>query len=155
MALKKKKTKRPVSKKKTVKSVKKSAVKKTGKKKAALKKKKPVKKNVAKKKAALKKKPVKKSITKKKAVAKAAKTKEKVIGSIIHYFPHVRAAVIKLKAPLSAGDTILIKGHTTDFKQTIASMQIDRVPVTSAKVGQEIGLLVDSRVRQHDEVYKI
>ena len=71
-----------------------------------------------------------------------------------HYFPKVRAAVIKLKAPLSIGDTIKIKGHTTDFKQAISSLQIDRVPINSAKKGQEIGLLVDSRVRQHDAVYK-
>ena len=72
-----------------------------------------------------------------------------------HYFPKVRAAVIKLKAPLSVGDTIKIKGHTTDFKQNIASLQINRVSVDSAKKGDEIGLLVDSRVRQHDVVCKV
>ena len=64
------------------------------------------------------------------------------------------AAVIKLKAPLAIGDTIKIKGHTTDFTQGITSMQIDRTPINQAKKGQEIGLLVNSRVRQHDLVYK-
>ena len=105
----------------------------------------------------IKKKLAKKVVSKKKkAVApKARKIKENVIGTITHYFPHVRAAVIKLKAPLSVGETIKIKGHTTDFTQGITSMQIDRVPVESAKVGQEIGLLVNSRVRQHDSVYKV
>ncbi|MBM3255727.1 MAG: translation elongation factor-like protein [Candidatus Omnitrophica bacterium] len=78
-----------------------------------------------------------------------------VIGAITHYFPKVRAAVIKLKAPLNTGDMIRVKGHTTDFKQAADSLQIDRVPVASAKKGDEIGLLVDSRVRQHDTVYKI
>ena len=63
--------------------------------------------------------------------------------------------MIKLKAPLSVGDTIKVKGHTTDFKETVNSIQIDRVPITSAKKGQEIGLLVNSRVRQHDKVYKL
>ncbi|MDI6606722.1 MAG: hypothetical protein QME65_06250, partial [Candidatus Omnitrophota bacterium] len=85
---------------------------------------------------------------------KARKTKEKVVGTVTHYFPHVNAAVIKLKAPLSVGEKIKIKGHTTDFIQEITSMQIDRVPINSAKKGQEIGLLVDSRVRQHDLAYK-
>lgn len=89
-----------------------------------------------------------------KKTARAPKTKEKVIGVITHYFPKVRAAVIKLKAPLSVGDSIKVKGHTTDFQQTIASMQIDHVTVDQAKKGQEIGLLVNSRVRQHDTVYK-
>ncbi|MDO8662683.1 MAG: hypothetical protein Q7K98_05635 [Candidatus Omnitrophota bacterium] len=101
------------------------------------------------------KKPAKKSVSKKKpAVIKVKKAKERVIGTITHYFPHVQAAVIKLKAPLAAGQTIKIKGHTTDFIQAITSMQIDRVPINSAKAGQEIGLLVNSRVRQGDLVYK-
>ncbi|MBU0548461.1 MAG: translation elongation factor-like protein [Candidatus Omnitrophica bacterium] len=71
-----------------------------------------------------------------------------------HYFPHVQAAVIKLKGPLVIGDTVKIKGHTTDLNQVIASMQIDRVDISSAKKGDEIGLQVSSRVRQNDKVYK-
>ena len=78
-----------------------------------------------------------------------------LVGAITHYFPKVRAAVIKLKAPLSVGDTIRIKGHTSDFTESVNSIQIDRVPIDSAKKGQEIGLLVNSRVRQHDLVYKV
>jgi putative protease len=102
------------------------------------------------------KKPAKKPLAKKKSnLKKTKKPKENSIGIITHYFPHVQAAVIKLKAPLSVGETIKVKGHTTDFTQTITSMQIDRVPVNSAKTGQEIGVLVNSRVRQHDSVYKI
>jgi len=135
MALKKK-AKKKETKRKPVKSAKKKIVRKVTKKKA------------------IKRKPAKKSVAKKRPIAKT-KPKEKPVGIITHYFPHVRAAVIKLKAPLLVGSTIKIKGHTTDFKQTISSMQIDHVPVNQAKIGQEIGLLVDSRVRQHDLVYKV
>ena len=122
--------------------------------------KKQVKKKAVKRKAT-KKAPAKKRAAKKRAGRKAAgrevikKAKENVVGIVTHYFPKVRAAVIKLKAPLSVGDTIKIKGHTTDFKQNIASLQINRVSVDSAKKGEEIGLLVDSRVRQHDVVCKV
>lgn len=119
-----------------------------------------------KKKTTLKKRPLKKKAVKKRGLKKRAirpkkkvitpkKKKENIVGIVTHYFPHVRAAVIKLKAPLAIGDTIKIKGHTTDFTQTIDSMQIDRVPVDSATKGQEIGLLVNSRVRQHDMVSKV
>lgn len=132
MALKKKKGKKKVAKKRVIKR-------------------KPAKRKVSKK-IIIKKRPVKKQAKKKAPAAK--KIKENSIGIVTHYFPQVRAAVIKLKAPLSMGDTVKIKGHTTDFKQKVASMQIDRVPITVAKKGQEIGLLVDSRVRQHDLVYK-
>jgi len=114
-----------------------------------LKKKKPIKKKAAVKKI------VKKAKVKIKIKAKKPKAKEGVLGIITHYFPHVRAAVIKLKAPLSVGDKVKIKGHTTDFTQSVDSLQIDRVAVNTAKKGEEIGLLVNSRVRQHDVVYKV
>jgi translation elongation factor EF-Tu-like GTPase len=135
MALKKKK----IVKKSAKKSIKKSAKKKIIKKKI-------IKKFHPKKKAAPKKKPT---------IKKPAKTEGNLIGAITHYFPHVQAAVIKLKAPLAKGDTVKIKGHTTDLTQLVTSMQIDRVDIDRAKKGDEIGLLVSSRVRQADKVYKI
>lgn len=125
--------------------------------------KKVVKKKVARRKPVARKKPTvkkrlvanKKPVAKKKPVIKKKAAKQaNAIGIVTHYFPHVRAAVIKLKAPLSVGDTIKIRGHTTDFTQTISSMQIDRAPISQGKKGDEIGLLVNSRVRQHDVVTK-
>lgn len=104
----------------------------------------------------IKKRVLKKRPTKKTKIVKVKQVKEKqnIIGTVTHYFPKVRAAVIKLKGTLILGDTIKLKGHTTDFTQSVTSMQIDRVPINQAKKGQEIGLLVNSRVRQHDIVYK-
>ena len=112
---------------------------------------KPVKKTVKrkstpKKKSALRKKP---------ALKKPLKPEGKLIGVVTHYFPHVQAAVIKLKAPLSMGEVIKVKGHTTDLSQSVTSMQIDRVDISNAKKGDEIGLQVSSRVRQGDKVYKL
>lgn len=123
----------------------------------------PVKKKKAKKRVARKKivkrkvaprRVLKKKAAKKKPAAKKPAVKKNIIGIVTHYFPHVQAAVIKLKAPLVVGDTVKIKGHTTDFTQNVTSMQIDRVPINQAKKGDEIGLLVNSRARQHDTVYK-
>lgn len=101
------------------------------------------------------KRPLKRPVKKKPASRAAKKPKEVVIGKVTHYFPHVSAAVVKMKQGLNVGDTIKIKGHTTDLTQKVVSMQIDRVPIDSAKKGQEIGLMVESRVRQHDLVYKV
>ncbi|MFH1868032.1 MAG: translation elongation factor-like protein [Candidatus Omnitrophota bacterium] len=98
---------------------------------------------------------------KKKKPKSAASAKEQVkiegkaLGTIVHYFSHCKAGVLKLKGPLSAGDTIRIVGHTTDFKQKVTSMQVDGKPMTSAKKGDEIGLLVKKRVRIHDTVYEV
>lgn len=117
----------------------------------------PPKKKVPKKKG-VKKTPVKRAKTasaKKTPVSKktAKKAKQSILGIVTHYFPKVSAAVIKLKTPLKIGDTIQIKGHTTNITQTVTSMQIDRTPINTAKKGAEIGLLVNSRVRRHDKVY--
>jgi putative protease len=90
-----------------------------------------------------------------KTAKKSPKQEGTLIGLITHYFPHVQAAVIKLKEPLSMGNTVKIKGHTTDLAQVVTSMQIDRIDISSAKKGDEIGLQVSSRVRQGDKVYKI
>lgn len=117
-------------------------------------KKRPAKRKITRKKAVKKRSPLKKKRPVLKKGKKAQKGKENIIGAVTHYFPKVRAAVIKLKAPLAIGDAVKIKGHTTDFTQNVTSMQIDRAPITSAKKGEEIGLLVDSRVRQRDIVYK-
>ena len=103
------------------------------------------------------KKPVKKTVKVPKAKAKRPfeSTLEKV-GEVTHYFPHVKAAAVKLlKDGLKVGDKIYVKGHTTDFKEKIASIQLDRVPIEEGKAGQEIGLLVKSRVRIGDSVYRI
>ena len=79
-----------------------------------------------------------------------------IVGRITHYFPHVKAGVILItKGTVSKGDRLYIKGHTTDFKQKVGSIQIDNVPIERAKAGQEIGLLVKSRVRSNDAVYRL
>lgn len=78
------------------------------------------------------------------------------IGEITHYFPHVKAAaVMLLKDGLKVGDSIYLKGHTTDFKEEVKSIQLDHVSIQEGKKGQEIGLLVKSRVRQGDSVYRL
>ncbi len=81
---------------------------------------------------------------------------EKKIGVISHYFGKISVAGIEIKkGKLEVGDTIRIKGHTTDFTQMIKSMQIDLQTVEVAKKGDSIGIKVNERVREHDEVYKV
>lgn len=89
--------------------------------------------------------------------SKAAPDKEKLneIGVVTHYFPHVKAAVIKLsKGSVKIGDELYLKGHTTDFKQVIKSLQLNRTPIEEGKAGMEVGIKVKARVRIGDVVYK-
>ena len=107
---------------------------------------------------AARKKAVKRSSAKKarKQAKKALELNLEKVGEVTHYFPHVKAAAVKvLKGGISVGDQIYIKGHTTDFKEKVNSLQLDLVPIQAAKLGQEIGLLVKSRVRIGDSIYRI
>lgn len=91
-----------------------------------------------------------------KLIPKKKKIKVEVVGKVIHYFPKVKAAVIKIKKnSVTIGDSVQIKGHTTDFKQKVVSMQINHKPIAKATKGNEIGLRVKKRVRINDLVYKL
>jgi len=77
------------------------------------------------------------------------------IGSIRHYYSKIAVAVIDLTGKISVGDTVRIKGVTTDLRQKVDSMQIEHANVQSANAGQSIGLKVTDKVREGDLVYKI
>jgi putative protease len=78
------------------------------------------------------------------------------IGHVSHYFGKIQVAAIELtEGELSVGDTIHIKGHTSDFMQKIDSMQIDNADVTEAKKGQGVGIRVTEHARIGDDVYKV
>ena len=79
---------------------------------------------------------------------------EKEIGEVTNYFKQVKAAAIKLTAPLKVGDEIEIKGGERDVKMKVHSMQIDRKPVSAAKKGEEVGLLVPEDVHKGYKVFK-
>lgn len=80
---------------------------------------------------------------------------EEEIGEVSDYFARVGVAGIELRGNLKVGDTIHIKGHTTDIQQVVESMQIDRVDVQEAGPGQSVGVKVLDRCRRGDHVYKV
>jgi putative protease len=81
--------------------------------------------------------------------------KEK-IGVVFKYFAKPEVAAIMIESgTLTVGDKILIQGATTDFEQTVDSMEIDNEAVESAGSGQSVGIKVKERVRPNDIVYKV
>lgn len=82
--------------------------------------------------------------------------KEQEIGKVIKFFVKPSVAAIEITAGvLKIGDILHFKGHTTDFEQTITSMQVDNAPVEEAKAGDSIGIQVKARVREHDKVCRV
>lgn len=81
--------------------------------------------------------------------------KEERIGVVLHYYSKAGVAAIKLEDALRTGDKIHIKGHTTDFDETVKSIQIEHKQVSEAKKGDDIGIMVTGHVRERDIVYRI
>jgi translation elongation factor EF-1alpha len=80
---------------------------------------------------------------------------KKLVGRVTHYFTKIGVAVVELSDALSVGDRISIEGVTTNFQQTVDSMQIEHKNVQRANPGDSIGLKVRERVREGDLVYRI
>lgn len=81
--------------------------------------------------------------------------KEELIGKITHYFGKIEVGIVELSKTLVVGDTIHVKGGSTDFEQEVKSMQIEHENIEKAKKGDVIGLEVKEKVREGDEVYKV
>jgi translation elongation factor EF-1alpha len=80
---------------------------------------------------------------------------EERVGVVNDYFAKIGVAGIDLEGTLRAGDTIHIKGHTTDIEQAVDSMQVEHAQVPEAKKGDAIGIKVKDRCRGGDVVYKV
>jgi putative protease len=80
---------------------------------------------------------------------------EELVGTVTHYFAKPEVGVLKLTAPISVGDVLHFIGHTTDFEQEVASMQVEHGPIDTAQAGDEVAIKVGERVREHDQVFKV
>jgi len=80
---------------------------------------------------------------------------EEKIGEVDHYFTDISVGIVALEGELELGDKVHFKGATTDFIQKVKSMEIDREDVEEAGKGDVIGMKVDQRVREEDEVFKV
>jgi selenocysteine-specific translation elongation factor len=80
---------------------------------------------------------------------------EEEVGKVSDFFARPVVAGIDLTGTVKVGDTIRIKGHTTDMELVVDSMQINNVNVQEAGAGDSIGIKVADRVRRGDTIYKV
>ncbi|HEV8595821.1 MAG TPA: translation elongation factor-like protein [Thermoplasmata archaeon] len=82
---------------------------------------------------------------------------EKVkVGEVFHFFAKPSVAAIRVTdAAIRVGDTLLFQGPSTNFDQTIESLEIEKAKVQEATPGQSVGIHVRDRTRPGDLVYKI
>ena len=81
---------------------------------------------------------------------------EKQVGVVVKFFAKPSVAAIEVTdGSIRQGDKLRYKGHTTDFTDTVESIQIDNQPVEEAKAGDLIGVKVKEKVRENDLIYMI
>ncbi len=81
---------------------------------------------------------------------------EEHIGVVTHFYTHLSVAIIQVESgTLREGDTIHIKGHTSDFRQRVESMEINHIHEPQVTAGQVFGLRVTEHAREHDVVFKV
>jgi len=78
------------------------------------------------------------------------------LGVVTHYYSHLSVAVVAItERRLHVGDRIHIKGHTSDFYQSVESIQIEHSSVPVAEIGHAVGVRVTEHAREHDVVYLV
>jgi putative protease len=78
-----------------------------------------------------------------------------LLGFVEDYFAKIGVIALTLKSALSVGQHIQVLGHTTNFEETVDSMQIDHMAVTDARPADGVGIKVIGRARRGDHVYRL
>ncbi len=80
---------------------------------------------------------------------------EVLIGRVSHWYGKISVIGVTLTGYLAVGDTIRVRGHTTDFTQQVTSMQAWHQDIREAGPGAQVGIRVAHRARVGDRVYKV
>ncbi len=81
---------------------------------------------------------------------------ENQVGVVVNFYAKPSVAAIKVTGgSIRKGDLLKYKGHTTDFTEEVASIEIENQPVEEAKSGDLVGVKVKERVREKDRIYKV
>lgn len=78
------------------------------------------------------------------------------VGVVKNFFVKPSVAAIEVTGEeIQVGDVLWFRGHTTDFKQEVQSIEEEKQAITRAVKGQLVGVQVGERVREKDLVYKV
>lgn len=81
---------------------------------------------------------------------------EEEVGVVIKFFAKPSVAAIEVTGgSIKQGDLLKYQGHTTDFTETVNSLQKDNEVIEEAKVGDLVGIHVKERVRENDKIFKV
>ncbi len=81
---------------------------------------------------------------------------KKDIGQVVNFYNKVSVAELRVWDDLKIGDKIMIQGETTgSVTHIVESMQVDGADVDNVSRNSNVGVLMPSKVRKNDFVYKL
>ena len=81
---------------------------------------------------------------------------KKDIGQVVNFYSKVSVAELRVWDDLKIGDKIMIQGETTgSITHVIDSMQIEGRDVKEVPKNSNVGVLIPTKVRKNDFVYKL
>ena len=78
---------------------------------------------------------------------------DKQIGIVTHWYDKIGVVVVRLSGKLSKGDSIVVRKGDEEFKDTVASLQIDHEDVSSAKKGDDAAIKLSQRAKEGASVF--
>jgi translation initiation factor IF-2 len=78
---------------------------------------------------------------------------DKQIGIVTHWYDKIGVAVVKLSGKLGKGDGIVVRKGDEEFKDTVASLQINHKDVSSAKKGDDAAVKLSQRAKEGASVF--
>jgi translation initiation factor IF-2 len=78
---------------------------------------------------------------------------DKQIGAVTHWYDKIGVAVVKLSGKLGKGDSIIVRKGDEEFKDTVASLQINHKDVSSAKKGDDAAIKLSQRTKEGASVF--
>ena len=78
---------------------------------------------------------------------------DKQIGIVTHWYDKLGVAVVRLSGKLSKGDSIVVRKGDEEFKNTVASLQINHENVSSAKKGDDAAIKLSQRAKEGASVF--
>jgi putative protease len=83
-----------------------------------------------------------------------SKYEKVLLGHVTHYYSKIGVALINLEHKgVSLNENIQIEGEKTFIEQKIDSMEINNKEIKKAKKGEEIGIKVNGKVYNNDNVF--
>jgi predicted ribosome-associated RNA-binding protein Tma20 len=77
------------------------------------------------------------------------------IGEVTHYYGKPHVAVVRADGLIKNGDTVMVKGGTTNFTMTVQGMRDEQeLEIDSAHSGQLVAFATPEVARPGDKLYR-